>query len=135
MDRRGESLIRPFSLAVVLHALIIGSFFIAMAPEANTVSPPQVQVIQATALSFAPSEAVMITLSWTAIGLAGPRPGKSACQATFVFAAISNVVGNLPSATLLCVVPRNCNQSAPQISGKATSTVNKTNRRCIVSSP
>ncbi len=57
MDRRGESIVRPFVLALVLHIIILSSFFVAVSPEARTITPPQVVVIQATELTFAPSEA------------------------------------------------------------------------------
>ncbi len=57
MDRRGENLVRPTLLAMGLHALVIGSFFIAVSPQAKSIVPPQVMVIQATELTFAPSAA------------------------------------------------------------------------------
>ncbi|MBU26031.1 MAG: protein TolA [Gammaproteobacteria bacterium] len=57
MDRRGESLVRPLLLAACLHILLILTFFIAVSPEAKTITPPSVVVIQATELTFAPSAA------------------------------------------------------------------------------
>ena len=57
MDRRGENLVRPLLLAVCLHIVLISTFFIAVSPEAKTITPPPVVVIQATELTFAPSAA------------------------------------------------------------------------------
>ena len=57
MDRRGENLFRPLLLAVCLHIVLISTFFIAVSPEAKTITPPPVIVIQATELTFAPSAA------------------------------------------------------------------------------
>ncbi len=57
MDRRGENLVRPLLLAVCLHIVLISTFFIAVSPEAKTITPPPVLVIQATELTFAPSAA------------------------------------------------------------------------------
>ncbi|MFZ8870921.1 MAG: hypothetical protein ACO2YC_05855, partial [Litorivicinaceae bacterium] len=57
MDRRGENLIRPLMLAIGLHIILLSTFFIAVSPEAKTITPPPVVVIQATELTFAPSSA------------------------------------------------------------------------------
>ena len=57
MDRRGENLVRPLLLAVCLHIVLISTFFIAVSPEAKTITPPPIVVIQATELTFAPSAA------------------------------------------------------------------------------
>ena len=57
MDRRGENLIRPLMLAIGLHIILLSTFFIAVSPEAKTITPPPVVVIQATELTFAPSAA------------------------------------------------------------------------------
>ena len=57
MDRRGENLVRPLLLAICLHIVLISTFFIAVSPEAKTITPPPVVVIQATELTFAPSAA------------------------------------------------------------------------------
>ncbi|MDB9862827.1 hypothetical protein OAC78_05585, partial [Litorivicinus sp.] len=59
MDRRGENLVRPCVLALGLHVIVVSSFFIAVSPEAKTIIPPQVIVMQATELTFAPSEAAI----------------------------------------------------------------------------
>ena len=57
MDRRGENLVRPLMLAIGLHIILLSTFFIALSPEAKTITPPPVVVIQATELTFAPSAA------------------------------------------------------------------------------
>ena len=57
MDRRGENLVRPLMLAIGLHIILLSTFFIAVSPEAKTITPPPVVVIQATELTFAPSAA------------------------------------------------------------------------------
>jgi len=57
VDRRGENLIRPLMLAIGLHIILLSTFFIAVSPEAKTITPPPVVVIQATELTFAPSAA------------------------------------------------------------------------------
>jgi colicin import membrane protein len=57
MDRRGENLVRPLMLAIGLHVILLSTFFIALSPEAKTITPPPVVVIQATELTFAPSAA------------------------------------------------------------------------------
>ena len=57
MDRRGENLVRPLLLAVGLHVVLLSTFFVAVSPEAKTITPPPVIVLQATELSFAPSAA------------------------------------------------------------------------------
>lgn len=57
MDRRGENLIRPVCLAIAFHLVVLSCFFIAVSPEAKTITPPPVVVIQATELTFAPSAA------------------------------------------------------------------------------
>ena len=57
MDRRGENLVRPLLLAICLHIVLISTFFIAVSPEAKTITPPPVVVIHATELTFAPSAA------------------------------------------------------------------------------
>jgi len=57
MDRRGENLVRPLMLAIGLHIILLSTFFIAVSPEAKTITPPPVVIIQATELTFAPSAA------------------------------------------------------------------------------
>ena len=57
MDRRGENLVRPLMLAIGLHIILLSTFFIAVSPEAKTITPPPVIVLQATELTFAPSAA------------------------------------------------------------------------------
>ena len=57
MDRRGENLIRPLMLAIGLYIILLSTFFIAVSPEAKSITPPPVVVIQATELTFAPSAA------------------------------------------------------------------------------
>ncbi len=57
MDRRGENLGRPLMLAIGLHIILLSTFFIAVSPEAKTITPPPVVIIQATELTFAPSAA------------------------------------------------------------------------------
>lgn len=60
MDRRGENLVRPLMLAIGLHIILLSTFFIAVSPEAKTITPPPVVVIQATELTFAPSAAAEV---------------------------------------------------------------------------
>ena len=45
MDRRGENLVRPLLLAVCLHIVLISTFFCRV-PEAKTITPPPIIVIQ-----------------------------------------------------------------------------------------
>ena len=66
MDRRGENLIRPLMLAIGFHIILLSTFFIAVSPEAKTITPPPVVVIKATALTFAPSAAAEDELQLTA---------------------------------------------------------------------
>ena len=55
-----------------------------------------------------------MTLPCTTIGLDGPRPGKSARQATFWLALTSHMVGSPVSEdAAMPSFPRNCSQSAP----------------------
>lgn len=57
MDRRGDNLVRPIMLAIGLHIILLSTFFVAVSPEAKTITPPPVVIIQATELTFAPSAA------------------------------------------------------------------------------